>query len=167
MPRTYPAVPPPRLIRLIANREGSYQPPAPRNRTGYLLRRPRGDYLVRNRETNETFRPDGAYIFVILFDTPKVVLVMPHSDTSQPDAYGHASMTQPSFDPEVRPINYDPRPVCYAGQIVFRHGVLRYWNNGSGHYQPAQYLRHCNLSPAAALLLPDFKFEPYRKHEAC
>jgi hypothetical protein len=28
------------------------------------------------------------------------------------------------------------RPVLYAGEAYFEHGVLRWWSNGSGHYRP-------------------------------
>jgi hypothetical protein len=48
-------------------------------------------------------------------------------------------------------------PVYYAGLIVFDDGVLKSWNNASGHYKPPHEL--CgNFIPYVNRLLPRHLF---------
>jgi hypothetical protein len=57
--------------------------------------------------------PNARYIFV---------------RTADGDMLMHARFRHPSLAAG--------RPVLYAGEAYFEHGVLRWWSNGSGHYRP-------------------------------
>lgn len=141
---------------LVAYRDFPFQPVAPLIMISELARVDKKNYEIINRLTGLPRRPHGVYIFVIPLDDPECIRLMPYDFI-----YGHASLMQTRDFPEVRPINYDPAPVCYAGQVCFCQGEMVWWNNGSGHYEPPKNLRHRNLSHAAHKLLPDSKFRNY------
>lgn len=152
--------PSPRRIPLAANREANYQYPAHSSQTGSLNLFVQGYYRVINCRTRCSSVPHGTYIFVIPFNRPDIVLVMPSNYAND---FGHTSLTQAPFNPEVRPINYNPDAVCYAGQIEFFNGELREWNNNSGHYHPPVNLHSSNLSATAAAILPASRFKPHKR----
>ena len=46
------------------------------------------------------------------------------------------------------------KQVLYAGEIYFNNGKLKWWSNGSGHYQPGRTMRRRPTADGAFLLLP-------------
>ncbi|ECE0486495.1 RHS repeat-associated core domain-containing protein [Salmonella enterica subsp. enterica] len=110
-----------------------------------------GSYSMRNLSTGELSTPDGTYLFVNRVDEPGIVRM---ADPETID--GHTSMTQ--LADSVAQGRYQPVDVYYAGEIVFDHGKLIQWTNGSGHYRPAEELSYCNPIPWVRRLLPVSKF---------
>ncbi|ECE0486494.1 RHS repeat-associated core domain-containing protein [Salmonella enterica subsp. enterica] len=112
-----------------------------------------GSYSMRNLSTGDLSTPDGTYLFVNRVDEPGIVR-MAELETID----GHTSMTQ--LADSVALGCYQPVDVYYAGEIVFDHGKLIRWTNGSGHYRPDEELSSCNPIPWVRRLLPASKFTP-------
>ncbi|EBZ0493816.1 hypothetical protein D6445_24330, partial [Salmonella enterica subsp. enterica serovar Infantis] len=110
-----------------------------------------GLYSMRNLVTGDVSTPDGTYLFVNRVDEPGIVRM------AAPETIdGHTSMTQlADFVAQGR---YQPVDVYYAGEIIFDHGKLIQWTNGSGHYRPPEELSYCNPIPWVRRLLPVSKF---------
>lgn len=113
-------------------------------------------YSIKNRaDANDIQTPDGTYLFVNRVDEPGTVrLIKLHAEIQSPLPVGHTSMTQNEHDQ-----GYDPVDVYYAGEVVFKQGILEKWTNGSGHYQPDEAQAKTNILPVVQRLLPLEKFE--------
>ena len=86
---------------------------------------------------------DNEYEFIIFNDTPKILNLIPYSDSIITNI-GHSSF--PNINQEVYlkemknkiPFNKHFQ-VKYAGQLKFINNKIIYWNNHSGHYKPDDY----------------------------
>ena len=112
-----------RIKPIIARRDLSFQPIAPEIRISQLMLIDKDNYKIVNSIIKPDRSPNGLYTFVIPLDDPECIRVMPHGTP-----YGHTSLMQTRYFPEVRPINYDPAPVCYAGQVSFYNGRMLWWD---------------------------------------
>lgn len=87
---------------------------------------------------------DNEYEFIIFNNTPKILNLIPCSDSNKITNIGHSSF--PNINQEVYlkemknkiPFNKHFQ-VKYAGQIKFINNKIIYWSNHSGHYQPDDY----------------------------
>ncbi|WP_340610311.1 hypothetical protein [Xenorhabdus bharatensis] len=107
------------------------------------------NYFLKNYVSHESILANGRYIFVISVNDPLTICcarTVLDSNYHWYDAVdGHTSIG-------------NRQPVYFAGNLLFKQGILLEWSNASGHYKPPEDWRLL-LSPYIRRLLPDSKFK--------
>ena len=115
-------------------------------------------YLIpTNKNKKGVLYPDGIYVFVILADDPGRIYCGSQNNALHPKirhdplyVEGHTSLS-------------GRKDILFAGGLHFENRVLKFWNNGSGHYKPSAIYHLNNFIPATAHLLPKKLFHDYNK----
>lgn len=142
------------------------QAPARPDQIAELNLSPSGRYIATTLD-QESFLPDGAYVFVVRADAPDNLYLgsvnkkltpegkpYPFNHRVNPDAVdGHSALTR-----GLRAQQGGTTDVFYAGTVHFKDGRPEFWTNASGHYEPPADLRHTNLSPSIKKMLPEDTF---------
>ncbi|WP_339057984.1 C80 family cysteine peptidase [Candidatus Regiella endosymbiont of Tuberolachnus salignus] len=154
-PKPLLSPPIPGMQALHSHRELEQQP-APLKQVFKLMMPIDNGYLIVNITANgESISgseqiPNGKYFFVNRIDEPEVIRVAKIGES----VAGHTSLTQLEGETE-----YNPLAVYYAGELIFEHGKLKKWTNGSGHYKPPADLHATNMLRSVQNMLPTHKFE--------
>ncbi|WP_459177456.1 hypothetical protein [Ewingella americana] len=155
------------------------QTPASQNKIFTLQRIAMGHYLISsiNGNANSTPEVNGRFLFVILFSDPARIycgkayapinrfISGDSFEAKRPESHsinmGNVFSSNGRFEVEGHTSLTKCQDVLFAGDLLFRCGILLSWTNASGHYQPMPALRHTNLYPNIKRLLPENLFQEY------
>lgn len=148
----------PVLIHEVAN--SHMQKPAGPEQI-FILKKSNDKYSFTQKETGVSYEIEGLFSFVIPESDPDSVYVGLNNGQLNSKGQPNKKRFHQTFFVEGHSSLLDGKPVYFAGDIVVEDGGLKFWTDGSGHYQPTSEHRLNNLSDAVRKMLLDTKFRAH------
>jgi len=129
----------------------------------FILTKRDDKYSFTQKETGDHYEIDGLFSFVIPENDPDSVYVGLNNGQLNSKGQPNKKRFHQTFFVEGHSSLLDGKPVYFAGDIVVEDGELKFWTDGSGHYQPTTEHRLNNLSDAVKKMLLDTEFRDHDK----